>query len=103
MKKEIIKKDKQNNVISRILGIILLIALLCMPKSIAWAASNGAANAPYQSYALHVATGLADGSGIGFFAIEYKDTSGKLHRQYIFPHDGDYKKGFDKVLKDSNL
>lgn len=79
--------NKKNNI--KIIAIC--VALLAFAAMIQL--NTGKANAktvPEHLYALSVSTGVADGSSVGFFSVEYKDTKGNTHTERIFPHDGDY-------------
>ena len=96
MKKRMSKKDKKNSFI-KIFSIVLVIALGFMLKTVASAATFE------RTYVLRVATGIADGSCIGFFGIEYKGEDGKIYMQYIFPHDGDYASGYENIIATGNF
>ena len=98
MKKCVMNKFKNSSLFKPILCIVLVIMLGCMMKTIA-----NAAEPLHNTYALRVSTGVTDGSCIGFFGIEYKGSDGNIYTHYVFPHDGDYAKGYENVVKDGEF
>jgi hypothetical protein len=89
----VIKKSKLNKgFICGIAGIVTAILLFFVVK-------NSVFGDSIQPMALVVSTGIADGSCVGFFGVEYEDENGNLYTHYVFPHDGDYEKTY-KIVKE---
>ena len=85
----------------RILGIVgaclfaLFIALV-LPGT-ATAAQN-----VENTYAVVVTTGNDSGEGVSYFALEYVDTDGYTHMEYVFPFKGGLQDSLNMASRDGN-
>ena len=55
------------------------------------------------TYAVVVTTGNAAGEGVSYFALEYVDTDGYTHMEYVFPFKGGFRDSLLMASKDGKI